>query len=347
MKRKGFDFGGDMQIITCASYYGTGSSAITDFLSEFNNVYSCTDYEFRFAHDPDGLRELEFNLVENFNRHNSGHALKRYKKFVDYYSSHFLAKRYERFFHGEWKNLSYQYIDSLIDFSFEGSWQFDYYDNGLLYDFLAKLPNRIYHAFFHNESEIFLPKMITLASHPNENDFLSKTRDYTNSLMNVLNTAKKPFLMVDQLLPSSNISSHIRYFDNIKVIVVDRDPRDIFLLSKYSWKSRVVPTSDIYKFCKWFDYARSSRKYERWNPQQILFIRFEDMVYKYEETIKTIMSWIGLDEKNHINRRKIFNPDVSIKNTNKFVSNSKEAKNIRIIEKELSEYLYDGFDTKI
>ena len=69
-----------MKVITCASYYGTGSSAISDYISEFKGVKSLTDYEFRFAHDPDGLSELEYNLVENFNRHNSGHALKRYKK---------------------------------------------------------------------------------------------------------------------------------------------------------------------------------------------------------------------------------------------------------------------------
>ena len=60
-----------MQIFTVASYYGSGSSAITDFISEFEGVKSLTDYEFRFAHDPDGLSELEYNLVENFNRHNA------------------------------------------------------------------------------------------------------------------------------------------------------------------------------------------------------------------------------------------------------------------------------------
>ena len=69
-----------MRIISCASYYGSGSSAITDFVSEFDSVYSFTDEEFRFVQDPDGVSDLEYNLVENFNRHNSGHAIKRYKK---------------------------------------------------------------------------------------------------------------------------------------------------------------------------------------------------------------------------------------------------------------------------
>lgn len=75
-----------MRFISCASYYGSGSSAITDFVSEFDTVYSFTDEEFRFVQDPDGVSDLEYNLVENFNRHNSGHAIKRYKKLVDFES---------------------------------------------------------------------------------------------------------------------------------------------------------------------------------------------------------------------------------------------------------------------
>ena len=61
-----------MRFITCASYYGSGSSVITDFVSEFSEVYSYGDFEFRFIQDPDGISDLEYNLVENFNRHNSG-----------------------------------------------------------------------------------------------------------------------------------------------------------------------------------------------------------------------------------------------------------------------------------
>ena len=49
-----------------------------------------TNYEFRFVQDPDGISDLEYNLVENHNRHNSGHALKRFKKLVDLMQVHSL-----------------------------------------------------------------------------------------------------------------------------------------------------------------------------------------------------------------------------------------------------------------
>lgn len=86
-----------MKFITCASYYGVGSSAVTDYVSEFSSVFSFTNEEFRFIQDPDGISDLEFNLVECFNRHNSGHSLKRYKKLVDFYAGNFLLPRYQSF----------------------------------------------------------------------------------------------------------------------------------------------------------------------------------------------------------------------------------------------------------
>ena len=331
-----------MKIITVCSYYGTGSSAVTDFISEFDNVKSFTNFEFRFAHDPDGLADLEYHLIENFNRHNSGHALKRFKKFVDYYSAHFMAPRYEAFFHGNWKKLAYEYIDSLTDFSYPGIWQFDFYDKGRLWEFWHKLPNRIIHKLHigdvDSEFGIF-SKEITLASHPTEQKFLYCTKNFTDSLFSLANPERKPFLMVDQLLPSSNIEHHMRYFSNIQAIVVDRDPRDLYLLSKYVWKSKIVP-SNIDLFCKWFSYARTTRETENWNSQKILFIQFEDLIYNYDDTTNKIMSFLNLSKENHLTPRKYFIPEVSIKNTRLWKQNPSYAKEAEYIANKLPQYLY-------
>ena len=119
-----------MRLITCASYYGTGSSAITDFVAEFDNIFDLTNEEFRFIQDPDGISDLEFNLVECFNRHNSGHSLKRYKRLVDFYCGNRLSAKYSGTFGSKWKELSYKYIDSLTEFTYPGWWMYDLYDGG-------------------------------------------------------------------------------------------------------------------------------------------------------------------------------------------------------------------------
>ena len=328
--------------ISCASYYGSGSSAIIDYLSEFKDVKSLTNYEFRFAHDPDGLSELEYNLVENFNRHNSGHAIKRYKKIVDYYSNHLGVKRYEPFFNGKWKQYSYEYIEKLIDFSFPGCWQYDFFDKGPIYEFLAKLPNRLLQrTIWRNKPDknFFFGKNITYASHPTEEYFLKCTKEYTSNLLKEANTTNNKILLVDQIVPSSNIDRHIRYFDNMKVFVVDRDPRDVYLLSKYEWKDEVVP-KDIDLFCKWYKYTRSTQKNENWDEKKLL-LQFEDMVYKYDETSKKINDWVGLNAEEHIRIKEIFNPQISIKNTQYWVSHPNCKEEALYIANKLGDYLYN------
>lgn len=332
-----------MKILTVASYYGSGSSAVTDYISEFSGVKSLTNYEFRFAHDPDGLSELEYNLVENFNRHNSGHALKRFKKLVDYYGDHLIAKRYERFFDHKWKELSYEYIESLTDFVYPGLWQYDFYDKGPWFEFWHKLPDRVLHRTLWRhkpDKHFFFDKGETYACHPSEEKFLKCTREYTNKLMQAANIEKMPIMVVDQLLPSTNIERHMRYFDNIKAFVVERDPRDIFLLAKYVWHDSVVPT-DVELFCKWFQYTRSMRSVEKWDSGKIMFIHFEDLIYKYEDTTEKIKEWIGLDETKHINPMHFFNPTISINNTRLWEKNLEYETEAEYIRQQLEEYTYE------
>lgn len=331
-----------MQIFTVASYYGSGSSAITDFISEFEGVKSLTDYEFRFAHDPDGLSELEYNLVENFNRHNSGHALKRYRDLVNYYSNHFYAKRYEKFFNNQWKKLSYEYINSLVDFSYKGCWAYDFYDKGQWYEFWHRLPDRIMHkTFWRNKPDkhLFFENEITFASHPSVDKFLNCTKSYTTKLMQSANKENSPFLMVDQILPSTNIHRHLRYFENLKVFLVDRDPRDVYILEKYIWKDDVIPT-DVELFCKWFLYTRDNRINKNINSNDIMFIQFEDLIYNYDVTTKKIIEWAGLKNQQHLLKNKYFDPKISIKNTKVWLNYPNENENIKYIEDTLSEYLY-------
>ena len=145
--------------------------------------------------------------------------------------------------------------------------------------------------------------------------------------------------MVDQVVPSTNISRYLRYFDNINVIIVDRDPRDVFCLEKYVWKDGMVPT-DVKIFCKWFRYTRNGRNNELKNDR-VKFVQFEDLVFKYNNTVKEIENWLKLSSDDHVKAQKIFNPQVSIKNTQTWKKYSCNPKEIKYIENNLSEYLYD------
>ena len=133
-----------MEVITVTGFYGTGSSAITDLLSDCDNVDCKGDYEIRILHDPYGISDLEYNLIENPNRHNTSNAIKKFKWNVDFLSGKWWNKRYEKYFDGKFKKYSYEYIENISEFIYNGKWHWDIVERG--YTFW--LINRCYNKFF-------------------------------------------------------------------------------------------------------------------------------------------------------------------------------------------------------
>lgn len=181
---------------------------------------------------------------------------------------------------------------------------------------------------------------ITYGSHPSEEKFLKCTQDYIHNLFHFVVPKDMDILMVDQLLPPMNLKRYLRYFkDPVQVVVVDRDPRDVFILDKYVWKDGILP-NDVETFCKWFRYTRAHRKEENLNTDNIRFIRFEDLIYKYGDTTSRLRDWLGLSEKNHSKAGRIFNPNISRGNTQTWKDLPQSKNEIEYIEGNLSEYLY-------
>lgn len=333
-----------MKVITCASYHGTGSSAITNFFSEFSNCTSIGEFEVRFIHDPDGIRDLEYNLIENNNRLNTGYAIKRYIKNIKYLNGNFLKKRYRKYWGSRFLELSNNYISDITELISNSSWKYDEKDRGAIFDIFSTIYRKLFQLFnpefeksildFFNEKSYY--------SAIDKEQFYFHTKKYINSVLSYLNKDNTEYLMMDQLVPPSNISQYLDYFYDIKIVVVDRDPRDLFILVTECWKSSIVPHKSVEDFCKWYEITRRHRKNEgNFNSDNVLFIQFEDLIYKYEETTKKLMNFVGIDPKDHTMPKSYLNPTVSIKNTNLKHKYPKYKMEIEYIENYLQEFLYN------
>lgn len=328
-----------MKIITCASYYASGSSALTDLVAEYSNVKDMTEYEFRFLHDIDGVSDLEHHLVEVHNRHNSGHALKRFLKLSKFNAGTFFNARYEPFFDNQYMKLTNEYIDALTDFTYNGWWFYDLYDKGKAYYYTVQLINKILAKTKLTKHDLSLNET-TYCSHPSEKKFLECTRDYVSKLMHAANKENKEFLEIDQILPSQNIERVLRYIkDDISVFVVDRDPRDIFMCLRV-YRDLVAP-SDVNDFCNWYNYTRESGSGEVYNDPRIKKIHFEDLIYNYDATVAEIEGFLGLNSEDHIDKFKKLNPKRSVHNTQIWKRPGMNAdEDIKIIEERCAKYLY-------
>lgn len=326
-----------MKKITCVGYHDTGSGVIDDLLREFDNIASGGyGLEARFLQDPDGVSDLEFNLIQNPHRLNSGYSLKRYLIYIKK-NNH----TYKLLFGNKWKKLALEYVTDLADFSYQGYWSGDlwiinpiklycyYFKRGLNKLKPRKWRTPIQHNYF--------PELETFHVHLTKEEFLSKTICYTNKICKLLNPNNLEYVVLDQAVSPVNVSRYIRYFDNLKVIVVNRDPRDIYIES-VSRNERVLP-KDPYQFCKVYRDTRQSVDGIH-NCEYAMYINFEDMIYHYDDMVKKICDFLEIDNKHHINPKEKFNPDISIKNTRLWEKFPEYSEAMKIIEKELEDYLY-------
>ncbi len=332
-----------MKIITCASYIGTGSTAVTDFFSEFDNCYCTGEYEFRFIFDPNGIRDLEYKLIEMNDRHNSGYAIKKYLEYAKYLNGDLLIKGYRHYMGDAFMKYTKEYVSNITELKTESWWLYDNIDRGKLFHYLNgglhKLTQLFSKTYGTNLLKLFHVQAYYSAI--SKETFYKYTKEYIYKILKCLNKNNSEYLMVDQLLPAANISSYFNYFDDIKVIVSERDPRDLYLSEKEKYRDGIIPARNVHDFCEWYRIIRKHRKREVYDADKVLLIHFEDWIYNYEATSKKVMEFIGIDPKHHIAPKTHLNPEISIENTNLKMKYPRYRDDIRYIEEHLREYLYE------
>ncbi|SFU86626.1 sulfotransferase [Xenorhabdus koppenhoeferi] len=331
------------KIITCTGYGGTGSSVVSDLLKEFSNICSFGDFEFRFLQDPHGIRDLDYGIVQNNNRLTTSYHINNYIKYIRYLSKSSVYP-YERFFNKRFKEITDEYIKNIIDVEWNGFWHQDIIDDNPIKK-LAYYLERFYQKKILGMKEggaeiyskIFNKKMYY--SYPRE-IFYTETRNYLRKLINSSNYDSKEYVVFDQLIPPNDTDHYLKYFDDLRVIIIDRDPRDLYLLNKCQWNEKWIPTEDVNKYIRWFKSLREHQKFEKEDKQKVIRLSFESFIYNYAETIQKIINFCGVENKNHIYKYKFFDPKISIKNTNLKIKYPNFEKEINIIERELFEFCY-------
>lgn len=329
------------RIITCAGYYRTGSSAISDFFSEFDDCTSLGDYEFRFLQDPGGISDLEYNLIENNHRHNTSHAIKKFRNMVEFHNGNFYSPRYRKYFGDEWLKCSYAYINSIAPFQTNLWWHVDQIERGAFFYFLDRLYAKAVGIVNSDRSNVsMLTKERAFFSNLTAEEFYMITKEYTRNLFNFANKNSNNFIMVDQLVPPSNIHRYLNYVDDMKVIVVDRDPRDLYVLEKTRYQWGIIPYKNVNDFCKWYEIIHRHINNEIDNPQKVMRINFEEIIYDYDNVKKILCDFIDISYGNHTKQMSFFDPDRSIKNTHLYNKYPELANEITYIENNLNDYLY-------
>ncbi|WP_274972450.1 hypothetical protein [Bacteroides fluxus] len=330
------------KIISCASFGASGSGVVTDYLSEFDNIYNPGDYEFRFLQDYGGVTTLEDCLVYNHHRLNSDIAIQLFIKYVDYQCGDVFNKRYNKFFKGQFGDISFQFLNELIEVEWNGYWEeYQVLSSPLTALLKYKIYPRILRLLSCNRNYIarYVPRRKMYFANPSSDYFTKCVNRYLERLFGLLDSDNRyEFLFFDQLLPPDNINRYFKYFEDLHVIVVDRDPRDYYIENVLKCGEGWVP-ENLDKYVNLYRGIRKKINTQSENPN-IYRIQFEDTIYKYEEFSEKINLFLGISEQNHIYPKRFFNPQKSKCNTCLWKKGNVDSKIVDHIEDALGEYCY-------
>lgn len=326
-----------MKKIAIAGYHFTGSGVIDDLFREFDNVCQPkSDCESRFLQDMDGISDLEFHLVNNPNRLYINQAIERFLRYCKNNS-----QRYEKIYGSNWYALCVDYINSLVKFQYVGYNLTHLGERSQFYpkyvSFMTKFQKLKPSKWRNSKRQSYFPKEKMYHAYPSEVEFLEKTRSFVDSLVdNMPKNKEAEYVMIDQMFGGNNPDRYLRYVNDVKAFVVDRDPRDLFI-NQRNMEDHIYPP-DPHQFCVLF---RDIRKQIGKENPNVMFVKIEDMIYKYDEYVAKVCDFVGIDMKHHVEPKKYFDPSVSIKGTKTWERFPQYAAAVKTIEEELPDFLYN------
>ena len=330
-----------LNLISVSGYGWSGSSACIDILKEFEG-FEALEGEFRIAKDPYGLRDLEGSLVHNWDFIRHDVAIRDFLAFCKVLSRETglfskVGKNFANKLNIDFMLESKSYINRLTNMTYLGDTFVHRYNIPAYKNFIMKARNKL----GKNNAKLMY------FARPNEVDFIRETRDYIDSLfVNYMSIEKINTLVLDQAIPPTNILGTSCYFEDIKTIIIERDPRDIYanmVRGRRLLGPELINKDSVEKYIKWHKQLRRVSEKDRDNidiSKNVLNLYFEDLVLNLDKTIEKINKFLG-NNNIHDKKGRYFSQSYSIKN----IGIWKKYKNQSVmseIKKELNEYCYDG-----
>lgn len=329
-------------IIGVTGYGASGASACIDLLKEFEGIQSFySSFEFQLLQQPDGLCDLKYFITKSGRRLDNSCALGRFNRNIKTPRSYSINKATQ----GKYIPLTKEYLNKLSSFSWKGRSAYEPKDFRPFYDVMAlyKVRRGINKLLRYINPALSIPiPHDQFFSTVGEDEFDQITKQYLKKVLTATGFDLQKPIILEQLFNSVHPTDGMEFFDDAKTIIVDRDPRDVFIQSNVTIKSicGFMPnTGNVEDFVRYYRALHSTRT----NDPRVLYVQYEDLIYRYEESCRVIAEFTGL---NHIRKGMEFKPQHSINNTQQYLQFPELSKEIKYIERELSDYLYSFEENK-
>tara|TARA_E500000178_G_scaffold286862_1_gene288865 strand:- start:35 stop:1033 length:999 start_codon:yes stop_codon:yes gene_type:complete len=316
-----------------SGYHASGIAAVRDLLKGSNEV-NVFPNEFRLVRERYGIYELYNSLFSPYCPQISDLALKDFIWLTEKMSknSNILSGQglgFDLLTNKSFSKATNNFIKEIV--------KYDYPIDFHLFDFkkspLSFFIKRLKKKFTKNYSE--LDNAYMTLSDPKE--FVYAVRKYLFSIFENTFPQNRSFIGLHNAISIQNdlvVKKSLDFFSNAKLIIVDRDPRDIYFdfpYDRYLPNPNLKHISRVHAFIDFYKILRKNKK-EISNLDNVLIIHFEDLCLRTEIEVNKIKNFLNLKEDIKIGQ--FFDPDKSKQNIGIWKKEyNKKKTDINIIEK--------------
>ena len=343
-----------MNFVDVSGFGHSGKSVVSDILREFEGFQVPShNFEFNLIRIQGGLIDLKHALVDNWSPIRSDAAIRRFIKLVHrigppasfsnpkslFYSN---GMNYDNVFKGRFSEISEAFVRSLIYTEFLADWPYPLIDDLPSKQFLARFRNVV------SAKKKLINVMIT-----DPKEFEMKATRYLQDLFGLILEDDKDVMVLHNAVEPFNPRDGLFLLGDAKLIVVQRDPRDIFASTivsegafipdyetKRNWelkRNMLGNTVDLFieRQKLYYDHVQADK-----DNDHVLRLRYEDIILDYNNTLKRLYDFLNVGSQSHELKGEFFNPLLSKKNIGLW--KSANPADIKKIKNALSDYCYDN-----
>ena len=339
------------EFISVTGFYGTGSSALIDILKEYSDVCIASPHGGEYEHValfyPGCLIDLYTILSsDSCSPYNADSAITNFIKSSSFLNNDFgWFGSYRKYYGKKYDLINRSFVDGICRYTGRKSAA---HIKSVRFS-LLKASLEVAAKLFVKRPILNFGRVYSYDRHggfaftKDPEDLSLICKKYTSDYLEMCSSDNVPINVFDHLIwPQQSFLIEKLFNDNFKMIIVTRDPRDVFLLNKYYWHKPPVSFSKPYystdpkEFCN--EWKNTVRFFSE--SKKVLIIRFEDLIYHHEDTVLSIEQFIGSNRKSIKPSPFSFDVEESIENTQIFNCSNSWKEEVEIIETELKDYLY-------
>jgi Sulfotransferase family len=334
----------DLKVVDVSGYSFTGKSAVYDLLREFEGYYSQSkEFEFDLIRVQGGLLDLQSALTTHWSPIRSSEAIRNFMRLITLFGGDrslysrltTTGAHYDHFLPG-FTVVSKRFIESLVSARWKCDWPFASYSHDQWTVTIHKILARM---GWMSQPEVFLARM-------KEEDFTLKVQNYLHELFHGVASLGYKSLILNNAFEPFYPERSIGLIKNAKSIVVDRDPRDVYISAMSAGKiagslvGLAVTGDGVDKFIQRFRLYRMAA----FQPSENVYrINFESLILNYQHEVAKIREFLGESEFLYEKQGSIFHHKSSVNNIALWRKEmySHLLPDIRIIETQLAEFCLD------